>query len=66
MRMRSLGLGRLARCVAWLIFNLRCASGGSCGGQGADLLKKRGWDDRPDGVSFAWYPASSSLRSVAI
>ena len=26
-------------------------------GQGADLLEKRGWDDRPDEVSFASYSA---------
>ena len=35
-------------------------------GQGADLLEKRGWDDRPDEVGFASYSASSSLRTAAI
>jgi hypothetical protein len=35
-------------------------------GQGADLLEKRWWDDRPDGVSFVSYSASSSLRTAAI
>jgi hypothetical protein len=35
-------------------------------GQGADLLEKRGWDDRPGGVSFASYSASRSLRTAAI
>jgi hypothetical protein len=34
-------------------------------GQGADLLEKRGWEDRPDGVSFASYSASSSFRTAA-
>jgi hypothetical protein len=34
--------------------------------QGADLLEKRGWDDRPGGVSFASYSASRSLRTAAI
>ena len=33
------------------------------GGQGADLLEKRWWDDQPDGVSFVSYSASSSLRT---
>jgi hypothetical protein len=34
-------------------------------GQGT-VLEKRGGDDRPDGVSFASYAASSSLRTAAI
>jgi hypothetical protein len=28
-------------------------------GQGADLLEKRWWDDRPDGLSFVSYSAAN-------
>src|SRR5262249_21897713 len=36
------------------------------GGQGADLLEKRGWDGLPDRVTLPSYSASRSFRTAAI